>query len=88
MHIQILDSMHDLSHIDKEQSGAFIVSFGSPLIRPGPKTHVVSPQKRDERVLVVWSDNIESIIPLCRDFDNSLVKLVWSRRHPVPNVTG
>jgi len=33
---------------------------------------------RDERVLVIWSDNLDAIIPLCRDFDNSLIKLVWS----------
>ena len=43
--IQILDSMPDLPRADKEQCGAFIVSFRSPLIRPEPKTHVVSPQK-------------------------------------------
>jgi hypothetical protein len=84
--IQILDSMPDLPRADKEQCGAFIVSFESPLIRPGPKTHVVSPRKRDERVLVVWSDNLEGIIPLCRDFDDNLIKLVWSRRHSLTSL--
>jgi len=36
---------------------------------------------RDERVLVVWSDNLDGIIPLCRDFEDNLIKLVWSQRH-------
>ncbi|KAH9023009.1 glycosyl transferase family group 2-domain-containing protein [Lactarius hengduanensis] len=31
---------------------------------------------RDERVLVIWSDNLDSIIPLCRDFEEHLFKLV------------
>jgi hypothetical protein len=46
----------------------------------------VFPQKRDERVLVVWSDNLDGIIPLCRDFDDSLIKLVWSRRHSLTSL--
>ncbi|KAH9986844.1 glycosyl transferase family group 2-domain-containing protein [Russula vinacea] len=41
---------------------------------------------RDERVLVVWSDNLDSIIPLCRDFEDSLIKLVWSRRHSLSSL--
>ena len=45
--IQILDSMPDLPRADKEQCGAFIVSFGSPLIRPGPQSSCcVSPKAR------------------------------------------
>ncbi|ETW76544.1 hypothetical protein HETIRDRAFT_480674 [Heterobasidion irregulare TC 32-1] len=35
---------------------------------------------RDERVLVVWSDNLDMIIPLCLDFDDKLIKLVWALR--------
>ncbi|KAI0033593.1 glycosyl transferase family group 2-domain-containing protein [Vararia minispora EC-137] len=35
---------------------------------------------RDERVLVVWSDNLETIIPLCHDFDSKLIGLVWNLR--------
>ncbi|KAI0052840.1 hypothetical protein FA95DRAFT_1601532 [Auriscalpium vulgare] len=35
---------------------------------------------RDERVLVVWSDNLDTIIPHCRDFEENLIKLVWSQR--------
>ncbi|KAI0631810.1 glycosyl transferase family group 2-domain-containing protein [Trametes polyzona] len=35
---------------------------------------------RDERVLVVWSYNLDSIIPTCRDFEDKLIKLVWKRR--------
>ena len=32
-------------------------------------------------MLVVWSDNLDNIIPQCRDFEDNLIKLVWSRRH-------
>ncbi|KAI0267567.1 glycosyl transferase family group 2-domain-containing protein [Russula aff. rugulosa BPL654] len=42
---------------------------------------------RDERVLVVWSDNLDGIIPLCRDFEDNLIKLVWSRRHSITSLT-
>jgi hypothetical protein len=38
------------------------------------------PPQRDERVLVVWSYSLDEIIPTCRDFDDKLIKLVWSRR--------
>ncbi|KAG0701466.1 glycosyl transferase family group 2-domain-containing protein [Suillus ampliporus] len=36
---------------------------------------------RDERVIVVWSDNFDSIIPLCQDLEEKLIKLVWRSRH-------
>ncbi|KAI0246002.1 glycosyl transferase family group 2-domain-containing protein [Lactifluus subvellereus] len=42
---------------------------------------------RDERVLVVWSDNLDNIIPLCRDFEENLIKLVWARRHSLTGIT-
>ncbi|KZV75016.1 hypothetical protein PENSPDRAFT_572274 [Peniophora sp. CONT] len=35
---------------------------------------------RDERVLVVWSDSLNTIIPLTKDFDEKLIQLVWSIR--------
>lgn len=37
---------------------------------------------RDERVLVVWSDELDSIIPTCRDFEDRLIKLLWRSRPP------
>ena len=37
-------------------------------------------------MLVVWSDNLDTIIPLCRDFDDNLIKLVWSRRHSLASL--
>jgi hypothetical protein len=43
--------------------------------------------QRDERVLVVWSDDLEGIIPLCRDFENHLIKLVWSHRNSLSGIT-
>ena len=36
--------------------------------------------QRDERVLVLWSDQLDNIIPLCRDFEDKLIKLVWRAR--------
>ncbi|RPD65196.1 hypothetical protein L226DRAFT_456355 [Lentinus tigrinus ALCF2SS1-7] len=35
---------------------------------------------RDERVLVVWSDSIDTIIPTCQDFEERLIKLLWRSR--------
>jgi len=37
--------------------------------------------QRDERVLVVWSDNLHSIIQQCLEFEEHLIKLVWTQRH-------
>lgn len=36
--------------------------------------------KRDERVLIVWSDDLDKILSLCNDFENKLMKLVWRSR--------
>ena len=36
--------------------------------------------QRDERVLVVWSFNLDDIIQTAHDFDEKLIKLVWARR--------
>ncbi|KAE9389013.1 hypothetical protein BT96DRAFT_1003645 [Gymnopus androsaceus JB14] len=35
---------------------------------------------RDERVLIVWSDDLDNILGLCSDFETKLVKLVWRSR--------
>ncbi|KAI0808303.1 glycosyl transferase family group 2-domain-containing protein [Fomes fomentarius] len=35
---------------------------------------------RDERVLIVWSHDLENIISTCHDFEDKLIKLVWNRR--------
>lgn len=35
---------------------------------------------RDERVLVVWSDDLDAIIPACRDLEDRLIKLLWRSR--------
>ncbi|EKM53202.1 uncharacterized protein PHACADRAFT_259384 [Phanerochaete carnosa HHB-10118-sp] len=35
---------------------------------------------RDERVLVVWSDSIDTIIPTSSDFEERLIKLLWRSR--------
>ncbi|KAH9960638.1 glycosyl transferase family group 2-domain-containing protein [Russula dissimulans] len=35
---------------------------------------------RDERVLVVWADGPDTIIPTCNDFEERLIKLLWRTR--------
>ncbi|ETW75437.1 hypothetical protein HETIRDRAFT_331125 [Heterobasidion irregulare TC 32-1] len=37
---------------------------------------------RDERVLVVWSDALDAIIPTCSDFEERLIRLLWRARPP------
>ncbi|KAF9264999.1 hypothetical protein L218DRAFT_986582 [Marasmius fiardii PR-910] len=44
---------------------------------------------RDERVLVVWSDSLDSIVELCSEFDDKLIKLVWRSRSSIaPSMSG
>lgn len=38
---------------------------------------------RDERVLIVWSDDLDNILGLCSDFETKLVKLVWRSRSTI-----
>ena len=45
-------------------------------------THSTSLQ-RDERVLVVWSDSLDTIVPIARDFEDRLIRLLWRNRPPV-----
>ncbi|KAF9005040.1 glycosyl transferase family group 2-domain-containing protein [Cyathus striatus] len=42
---------------------------------------------RDERVLVVWSDNLDQIVPLCSEFEEKLMKLVWRSRSSAPTAS-
>jgi hypothetical protein len=42
---------------------------------------------RDERVMVVWSDSLDNIIPTCHDFDDRLIKLLWRSRPGMPGST-
>lgn len=44
---------------------------------------------RDERVMVVWTDDFDTIIPLSREFEEKLIKLVWQNRvaFSAPNST-
>ncbi|KAG6890188.1 hypothetical protein C0995_010893 [Termitomyces sp. Mi166 len=43
---------------------------------------------RDERVLIVWSDDLDQIVPLCSEFEEKIMKLVWrSRTNPTSIVT-
>ncbi|KAE9409847.1 hypothetical protein BT96DRAFT_953206 [Gymnopus androsaceus JB14] len=37
---------------------------------------------RDERVMVVWSGSLDRIIPICQDFDDRLIKLLWRTKQP------
>ncbi|GLB41071.1 putative glycosyltransferase family 2 protein [Lyophyllum shimeji] len=40
---------------------------------------------RDERVLIIWSDALDRIIPTCTDFEERLIKLLWRAQ---PNSSG
>ncbi|KAH7919846.1 hypothetical protein BV22DRAFT_1022266 [Leucogyrophana mollusca] len=42
---------------------------------------------RDERVLVVWSDSLNAIIPTARDFEDRLIRLLWRTRPPVSSIS-
>ncbi|KAF5354337.1 hypothetical protein D9756_007321 [Leucocoprinus leucothites] len=39
---------------------------------------------RDERVLVIWSESLERIVPTCHDFDERLIKLLWRTKPSAP----
>ncbi|KAF9053307.1 glycosyl transferase family group 2-domain-containing protein [Panaeolus papilionaceus] len=36
---------------------------------------------RDERSVVLWSFNLENIIPLCKEFEEKLIKHIWRTRN-------
>jgi len=42
--------------------------------------------QRDERVLIVWADELDRIVPLCAEFEEKIMKLVWRSRPPAPSV--
>lgn len=41
---------------------------------------------RDERVLIVWADELDRIVPLCAEFEEKIMKLVWRSRPLTPSV--
>jgi hypothetical protein len=41
---------------------------------------------RDERVLVVWSDSLNTTIPIARDFEDRLIRLLWRTRPSLPSI--
>ncbi|PBK61701.1 hypothetical protein ARMSODRAFT_1025432 [Armillaria solidipes] len=42
---------------------------------------------RDERVLVVFTSSVDTIIPTCKDFEDRLIKLLWRSRPGAPSYT-
>lgn len=75
--------MSYLPRADKEQCGAFLV-----IIHPHCIFVLLTyPFQRDERVLIVWSDNLDAILSLCHDFEDKLIKLVWRSRLTLPSST-
>ena len=48
-----------------------------------PPLDSLAPLQRDERVLVVWSDSLDTIIPIARDFEDRLIRLLWRNRPPL-----
>ncbi|KAF5357770.1 hypothetical protein D9756_001156 [Leucocoprinus leucothites] len=57
--IQVIETIDELPHAEKDQCGAFI---------------------RDERSLVLWSYSLETMIPLCKEFEEKLIKHIWRTR--------
>ncbi|KDR73818.1 hypothetical protein GALMADRAFT_251646 [Galerina marginata CBS 339.88] len=45
---------------------------------------------RDERAVVLWSYNLETILPLCKEFEEKLIKHIWHTRtvshRPAPSI--
>jgi len=78
--IQILQSIDQLPQAEKDQCGAFIVRsphffyFSSSFLTPGIAL------QRDENAVVLWSYALEGIIPLCREFEEKLIKHIWRTR--------
>jgi len=64
-----------LAKADKEQCAAFIVRPYVFSVNFCILIH--SYHQRDEHVLVVWSDDLDQIVPLCNSFDDKLMKYVW-----------
>ena len=65
--------MSYLAKADKEQCAAFIVRYFFFFGQQPSHSHF----QRDEHVLVVWADGLDQIIPLCKSFDEKLMKLAW-----------
>lgn len=84
--IQVLDTMLLLPHAEKEQRAAFIVRMLIPHRRCALTPPPV-PRQRDERVIVVWSYDLDDIIPTCKYFEDRLIKLLWCSRPPAYAVT-
>ena len=55
--------------------GALLISFNHSLLQ------------RDERVLIVWSESLDNIIPTCHDFEERLIKLLWRSKPPMGEST-
>lgn len=56
---------------------SFFFSLVAFLVQPPPQ--------RDERVLIIWSDSLDRIIPTCNDFEDRLIKLLWRSRPAAPS---
>jgi hypothetical protein len=67
-----------LPHAEKEQNAAFIVGYDIITLLLFGLMDVYD--QRDERVLVVWADGPDTIIPTCNDFEERLIKLLWRAR--------
>jgi len=75
-----------LAHVP-EDAPCIYISHDTRIQIVDSMSHLPSAEKeqcgaflRDERVLIVWSDDIDNIVPLCSDFEQKLMKLVWNNR--------
>ena len=81
--IQVIDTMSELPRAEKEQCGAFIVGILFFFFFHPCTSQLTHDRQRDERAIVVWADSFENIMPLCRDLEEKMIKLVWRHRHSV-----
>lgn len=70
-----------LPRADREQCAAFIVrkiSFSN-------QRFINFFSQRDERVMVIWAEALDRIVPLCQDVEERLIKLLWRARPSGPS---
>ena len=68
-----------LPQAEKDQCGAFIVSYCALTILFIDRSFFFQKQ-RDERAVVLWSYSLENIMPLCKEFEQKMIKYLWRTR--------
>jgi len=48
-----------------------------------PRAQKDTTGQRDERVVVIWTEDLDQIIPMCEEFNEKLMKYVWRSREKI-----